>query len=428
MAKKTTKSSSKKKDTQDSRSLIATIIGAIVVGIAALIGTLSGGSLTTPTATNIPATSRPAITTPATTSARPTATVSGGSTQVANNSSGQVSAINLSVNGLGAQKGFWQVYFTTPTGSRNATTYLNGVDYPLATAIDGVQRTLDIAAYEWNSPRLTEAVINALGRGVQVRMVVDDEATIEDDDSTIQQVISAGAEVVDDSRRALMHDKFMILDSQIVWTGSTNFTINDVYRNNNNLLMLRSRRAVEIYQAEFNEMFVDGQFGPRSSQTNSGSFNQDGTPIQIYFAPENDVLDAMVTVVESARTSIRFMTFSFTEAEIANAILARAAAGASVQGIFETRGSQTEFSELRALFCGGLSVRQDGNPNTFHHKVLIVDNRIVITGSFNWSANATESNDENLIIIDDADLAAQYIAEFDRVWSRATVPEQSLCQ
>jgi len=428
MAKKTTKSSSKKKDTQDSRSLIATIIGAIVVGIAALIGTLSGGSLTTPTATNIPATSRPAITTPATTSARPTATVSGGSTQVANNSSGQVSAINLSVNGLGAQKGFWQVYFTTPTGSRIATTYLNGVDYPLATAIDGVQRTLDIAAYEWNSPRLTEAVINALGRGVQVRMVVDDEATIEDDDSTIQQVISAGAEVVDDSRRALMHDKFMILDSQIVWTGSTNFTINDVYRNNNNLLMLRSRRAVEIYQAEFNEMFVDGQFGPRSSQTNSGSFNQDGTPIQIYFAPENDVLDAMVTVVESARTSIRFMTFSFTEAEIANAILARAAAGASVQGIFETRGSQTEFSELRALFCGGLSVRQDGNPNTFHHKVLIVDNRIVITGSFNWSANATESNDENLIIIDDADLAAQYIAEFDRVWSRATVPDQSLCQ
>jgi len=428
MAKKTTKSSSKKKDTQDSRSLIATIIGAIVVGIAASIGTLRGGSLTTPTATNIPATSRPAITTPATTSARPTATVSGGSTQVANNSSGQVSAINLSVNGLGAQKGFWQVYFTTPTGSRNATTYLNGVDYPLATAIDGVQRTLDIAAYEWNSPRLTEAVINALGRGVQVRMVVDDEATIEDDDSTIQQVISAGAEVVDDSRRALMHDKFMILDSQIVWTGSTNFTINDVYRNNNNLLMLRSRRAVEIYQAEFNEMFFDGQFGPRSSQTNSGSFNQDGTPIQIYFAPENDVLDAMVTVVESARTSIRFMTFSFTEAEIANAILARAAAGASVQGIFETRGSQTEFSELRALFCGGLSVRQDGNPNTFHHKVLIVDNRIVITGSFNWSANATESNDENLIIIDDADLAAQYIAEFDRVWSRATVPDQSLCQ
>ncbi|MBC7870837.1 MAG: phospholipase, partial [Chitinophagaceae bacterium] len=225
-----------------------------------------------------------------------------------------------------------------------------------------------------------------------------------------------------------MHDKFMIMDSQVVWTGSTNFTINDVYRNNNNLLMLRSRRAVEIYQSEFNEMFVDGQFGPRSSQTNSGSFNQDGTPIQIYFAAENDVVGAMVNILESARTSIRFMTFSFTEADIANAMLARAAAGVNVQGIFETRGSQTEFSELRALFCGGLSVRQDGNSNTFHHKVLIVDNRIVITGSFNWSANATDSNDENLIIIEDADLAAQYIAEFDRMWSRATVPEQSLCQ
>lgn len=408
MAKKSKKSSSQK------RSPIATFISFLIVALAALFGAIGGGLVENDVTT--PATQPPQV-----------ATQPGGTQVAGGGLSNRVTTIQLSNHGLGARKEFWEVYFTTPTGSRDTATYRNGVDYPLAAAIDGVQRTLDIAAYEWNSPRLTEAVVNALRRGVRVRMVVDDEGTIEDDNTTIQQVINAGAQVRDDSRSALMHNKFMILDSAVVWSGSTNFTINDVYRNNNNLIMLRSRRAVEAYQAEFDEMFTRGQFGPRSSDANSGSFTQDGTPIQIYFAPENDVLRRIVPVVQGAQRSIRFMTFSFTEADISAAMIARSRAGVSVQGIFETRGSETEFSELREMFCIGLNVRQDGNPATFHHKVVVVDERIVVTGSFNWSENATTANDENLIIIEDADLAALYLAEFNRVWSQSRVPDRALC-
>lgn len=409
-----------KSTSRQQRSPLATLISFLIVALAALFGAIGGGLVeqdsTAPVATPQPAPTQPAPTQPAGTR------VAGGGL------SSQVTTIQLSNHGLGARKGFWEVYFTTPTGSRDYATYRNGVDYPLAAAIDGVQSTLDIAAYEWNSPRLTEAVVNALRRGVRVRMVVDDEGTFDDDDGTIQQVIDAGAQVRDDSRSALMHNKFMLLDSAVVWSGSTNFTVNDVYRNNNNLIMLRSRRAVQAYQAEFDEMFTGGAFGPRSSDSNSVSTNQDGTPIQIYFAPENDVLRRIVPVIESAQRSIRFMAFSFTEADIANAMIARTQAGVSLRGVFETRGSETQFSELRALYCIGLDVRQDGNPFTFHHKVLIVDERIVVTGSFNWSENATTANDENLLIIEDADLAALYLGEFDRVWSRATVPDRALCQ
>ena len=57
--------------------------------------------------------------------------------------------------GFGAAKGFWQVYFTAPTGSRDASTYHGGIDEVLASYIDQVQHTLDIAAYEFNSPALT---------------------------------------------------------------------------------------------------------------------------------------------------------------------------------------------------------------------------------------------------------------------------------
>jgi phosphatidylserine/phosphatidylglycerophosphate/cardiolipin synthase-like enzyme len=328
--------------------------------------------------------------------------------------------------GVGAQKGFWQVYFTAPSGSSDARTYTGGIDTMLVNAINGVQRTLDIAAYEFNLPSLTQAVLSARQRGVQVRVVTDDEDGLGDEDTTLNQLVSAGIPVVTDDRSALMHDKFMILDGLVVWTGSWNYTINDTYRNNNNALAIRSRQAVQNYQSEFDEMFAEGRFGPSSpSRTPNTSFSQDGIPIGVYFAPEDEVIQAMDDVLSRAQRSIRFMTFSFTVDEMGDTIAARANAGVSVQGIFETTGSETEFSEMRSLFCAGLQVRQDGNPFILHHKVFIIDDVTVITGSFNVSENATNSNDENLVTISDPDLAAQYTAEFNRRWAEATPPDVS---
>jgi phosphatidylserine/phosphatidylglycerophosphate/cardiolipin synthase-like enzyme len=233
--------------------------------------------------------------------------------------------------------------------------------------------------------------------------------------------------VVYDERSAFMHNKFMILDGSVVWTGSTNFTINDVYRNNNNLMMLRSRNAVEVYQAEFNEMYETKSFGPRSPANNTANYTQDGIPIQILFAPENRVIDTIMNEVNQAQRNIRFMAFSFTHTDLGKTLENRAKQGVQVEGVFETRGSETEFSELRHLFCLGLDVRQDGNNFTMHHKVFIIDTSTVITGSFNFSDNAVRSNDENLLVIKDRDLVAQYLAEYERVKTRSRRPSGLAC-
>jgi phosphatidylserine/phosphatidylglycerophosphate/cardiolipin synthase-like enzyme len=84
-----------------------------------------------------------------------------------------------------------------------------------------------------------------------------------------------------------------------------------------------------------------------------------------------------------------------------------------VSGVFETFGSNSPNSELSKLWCAGLPVRQDGNSSFLHHKVIIVDDSIVITGSMNFSANADESNEENVIILDNAEIAALYLREFE---------------
>ncbi|RMG70401.1 MAG: DUF1669 domain-containing protein [Chloroflexi bacterium] len=395
------------------QSLIMGIIGAIVIAIASYFG------IDLSTSNNTTSDTGQVISQPA--------------------SSANVSAIQFS-EGFGAQKSFWQVYFTSPTRSdaQPSETCMGGIDQVVVDLINSTQRTLDIAAFEWKNQCITEAVIAAHNRGVAVRMVVDDEHVIEeneeaellDEESPFMDIIQAGIPYVDDGRSGLMHNKFMIFDGTTVLTGSMNFTARGTYTNNNNLLVLRSQRAVEAYQDQFNEMFIDGQFGPRGETPNDFAFTQDGIPVRILFSPDDPVVEILVEEINNAQSEIRFMTFSFTEDRVGEALLNAAARGVDVAGVFETRGSETQYSELPALFCAGLDVRQDGNGQTFHHKVFIIDGVTVMTGSFNISDNAITSNDENMVIIRDSDLAAQYLSEYERVRqsARAVDPADVSCR
>jgi phosphatidylserine/phosphatidylglycerophosphate/cardiolipin synthase-like enzyme len=340
---------------------------------------------------------------------------------------GEVSTIPVGI-GYGFEGDFWQLYFTAPLNSRDRSQYVNGVDVAVAASIDATRRTLDIAAFELNNEVITQAILNAHNRGVVVRIVTDNEHGIEDDDTTLVELELAGIQIVNDNRSGLMHDKFMIMDGAILWMGSMNYTVNDVYRNNNNTMMLRSQRAVQVYQAEFNEMFERGEFGARSDQSNTASFNQDGVPIEVYFASENEVTDIVVREINAAQRSVRFMAFSFTLDSMGFALVDRAEAGVDVQGVFETTGSLTQFSEMGRLFCAGMGIRQDGNNGVLHHKVFVIDESTVIFGSFNFSDSAASSNDENLMVIREPNIASLFLEEFARVQSIATVPTAVICR
>lgn len=396
--------SRKTRQQKSSRSPLLGLVTVILLAIAAVISQLTGvdiiGTLTgAPTWTPIPPTAIADVPGPA-------------------------ELQTLTVNkGFGATKAFWQVYFNAAPVSQNRADYNNGAEMPLAAAIGTVRATLDIAAFEWNSPALTQAVLDAHARGVAVRMVADNEHTIEDPDTTLDQLVNAGIPVVYDQKSALMHNKFMIMDGSTVWLGSMNYTINDIYRNNNHMVALRSRRAAEAFTAEFEEMFVTREFSRRRSLENGISFSQDGTPVQILFAPEGAVKEAIIDTINTADTSIKFMAFSFTLEEVSGALLEKAEDGVDVEGVFELIGADTSSSRLRQLRCAGLDARIDGNPYRLHHKVFIIDDTTVIFGSFNFSASASDTNDENLVIISDPDLAGQFAAEYNRVKQRSTAPQ-----
>lgn len=336
----------------------------------------------------------------------------------------EASSINVEEVAFGLGRGYigdwWAVFFNEPSGSSDSATYVNGIDVALANAIDSVQNTLDIAAFEMNNEVIYEAILAAHERGVTVQIVTDDEHGLEDEkDAALRDLIAAGVPVVDDSRSALMHNKFMIMDSAAVWTGSWNYTVNGTYRNNNNALVMQNADAVAAYQDEFDEMFKDGEFGSRSTDDGVISFTQGDTEVSIVFASEGDESPVLAEVVKQAKSDIRIMTFVFSDDDLGAAIVEMIGEGVTVQGIFENRNSTADWSELPALHCAGGDMRQDGNRYTLHHKVMIVDDDTVITGSFNYSANALGSNDENVVIIKNKDIAALYIDEWQRLWDTA---------
>ena len=322
---------------------------------------------------------------------------------------------------------WWEVYFTDPVHVNDPANWQNSIEGRLIDKINAAKTSIHIVSFEFDLTPVAEALIKAKQRGVDVRWVTDDESGLGADEDPgrgqFAMLQKAGIEVRSDDRSALMHNKFWIFDNQIAWTGSTNITESGVFEQNNNTIVIHSAEVAAIYEREFAEMW-DGKFGPKSPSTvDQQSVVVNGTPIQIYFSPEDKVLDHMIPVVSSANSSIRFMAFSFTDFPLAKAMLDRASAGVDVAGVFEKVGSDTESSELRTFFCAKVPARQDGNPRFLHDKVIIVDNRFVISGSFNFSSNATENNDENVIIVDNPQIANLYTQEFQRVWAIATDPD-----
>jgi phosphatidylserine/phosphatidylglycerophosphate/cardiolipin synthase-like enzyme len=289
----------------------------------------------------------------------------------------------------------------------------------LAAAIKGARLSVDVAIYDLNLWSLRNALLDAHRRGLEVRVVTESDNL---DEPEIQALQEAGIPVLGDRRESLMHHKFVVIDRLEVWTGSMNFTTSDTYLNDNNMVRLRSSRLAEDYTVEFEEMFVDDRFATSSPvNTPHTTLTVDGTPLEVYFSPEDGTLERLLALIQAADSSIYFMLYSFTSDEIAEAMLARAAAGIQVRGVLEeTQYMSNIGTEYDRLRTAGLDVWLDGNPRNMHHKVLIIDERILVTGSYNFSANAEKSNDENTLIIHSSQIVLPYMSEFERVYAQAT--------
>ena len=319
--------------------------------------------------------------------------------------------------GYGAHGSWIDIYFTDPE-SPLASQETGGLDGPLAASIDTARLTVDVAIYSMSLRSIRDALIRAHERGVQVRVVMESDNM---DRSAPQALIDAGIPVVGDRRESLMHDKFVVIDRSEIWLGSMNFTYSGAYEDNNQLIHIRSIKMAENYTTEFEEMFVDDMFGDRVvPETPNPEVTIDGTDMEVYFSPDDGVANRIYEILNEAEESIYFMAFSFTTDEFGEIIREQAENGLTIAGVMEEEQVKSNVGTEYDFFKqAGLDVVIDGNEGQMHHKTMIVDEKIVITGSYNLSRSAETRNDENVLVIYNEKITDFFLQEFQRIYQQA---------
>ncbi len=269
--------------------------------------------------------------------------------------------------------------------------------------IESANSSVHCALYDINLKNVIRSLAKK-SKSADVKVVIDS--------SNYKEQIKGDGIRMDDDKQ-LMHNKFCVIDSNAVMTGSFNPTDNDNYNNNNNVVVVYSNALAVNYEDEFEELW-NGKFG-QGNNVRSPIIYINNIKYENYFCPEDKCELRIADLIKNAESSIYFMAFSFTNEEIADALIKRK--GLDISGILDSSQSSIKYSQFKRLQEFGINVKKDSNKYKMHHKVFIIDNETVATGSFNPTLSADTKNDENLLIIHDKKITNAFLKEFESLWA-----------
>lgn len=338
--------------------------------------------------------------------------------------------------------------------------------------INNAGTSIDMAAFELNSLNIVVALCKAKERGVRIRIIFDDENAPKNNEDLwktargllqnkykIPILSDAGWPMIRSKQnffkgyRAFMHNKFLVADymtadttDDIVITGSYNFTITGMV-SMQNIIQIQSRALAEAYTAEFEQMWGGSADFPDSSKATFHQYKKKSSNAQIeigkksrieaYFAPMNkeknrpNLLELVADLItKEADHDIKICAFSFsTDVEIDDAIREKyESQNLDVKAVFDKTG-RTTYGLFTAMTLDPSSRKPwtkkaeaylAYEDRQLHHKYILIDAEnpdthdtpIVISGSFNFSKNANEVNDDNFLIIHDRAVVNQFLQEF----------------
>lgn len=278
-------------------------------------------------------------------------------------------------------------------------------------SLETAQKSIHCAFFDLDLPDVIEKLIER-SKEMDVKLVLDNDNWKQLEEYKLDFAIK-------DTSSQLSHNKFCIIDNATIITGSTNPTVNGVTKNNNNLLIIESRHLAKNHEDEFQELW-NKEFGKGATTQDPEVMLNNKTRIRSYFCPEDWCANKIIFELEKADSTIHFMTFSFTHDGIGDKIIEKHDQGVEVKGLFEKQqvASNKEYSEYQRMLDAGITdIKTDSNPANMHHKVFIIDEKTVITGSMNPTKNGDEENDENILIIDDPNIAKLFLNEFYRLYN-----------
>ena len=310
--------------------------------------------------------------------------------------------------------------------STSGTTFRNA----LIQKIDEALVSVDVAAYNINRSEIVQALNNAANRGVRVRYIAEGENA-----NTALNTSLAFPVLKRNDNDGIMHHKFLIIDASEemnswIVTGSTNLTSQQIATDNNNAVFIQDQSLAMVYEMEFEEMWGSSGPQPNHGLSRFGQFKTDNTPhwlmvgdipIESYFSPSDNTSFHIANALLDAEESISLALLLFTFNPLSNAVIQKHHQGLNIRGLINDIDAGG--SRYHALINNGVNVNPNTVPNVqLHHKYAIIDaethsiNPKVITGSHNWTNRAENHNDENTLIIHDADIANIFRQEFEARW------------
>ena len=353
------------------------------------------------------------------------------------------------------------VSFNGATLPARAFSRLDRIPDSLIAAIDATRAVLRLALYELDLPGVTDAIVRAKRRGVDVKLIYDmshggtaaganaggeaeggNEPGLSSGPSAqFTQLVDAGVEtrLLKGNGSGIMHNKIAIFDGELVETGSFNWSMAADQVNFENALFRDDSSLASLYASYWDWMWTYGEpagasapSGPRE-ESKFGEPPVDPSPSVSYkgqswprasFSPGGGTEARLAGAISRCERTLDIAIFSFYSKTVADAVAAAKARGVAVRVVGDA--SQARRSpEIADLIGGGVPLRLSagrGGKGVLHHKFALLDGEMLATGSFNFSQNAEKNNFENQFYTTDADDLAGYQAEFEAVWDQAHAP------
>jgi phosphatidylserine/phosphatidylglycerophosphate/cardiolipin synthase-like enzyme len=137
----------------------------------------------------------------------------------------------------------------------------------------------------------------------------------------------------------------------------------------------------------------------------------------VYFTPPANAAAAIVKAIDASEREVLVQAYGFTHNAIAQALVRAHARGVKVRVLLDKKSQTSNRFVIGVLQDADIAVRQDGKHAIAHNKVMVIDQEVVITGSFNFTNSAATRNAENFLILKSPDLALQDRLQWQSHWA-----------
>jgi phosphatidylserine/phosphatidylglycerophosphate/cardiolipin synthase-like enzyme len=156
--------------------------------------------------------------------------------------------------------------------------------------------------------------------------------------------------------------------------------------------------------------------------------------IEAFFSPNGGARKAILKELKEAESTIDVAMYILTDRELSKALTSAEERGVNVRILLDGKSAEEiGYSKHHFLSERKVAVKLDDTHKSYgdkyegimHNKFAIIDNKVLITGSYNWTHSAEELNNENLLIIKDAEeLLNEFEEEFLKLWDRSKTFEK----